>query len=510
MRWTRDPLVLAGAVIAVLFACWALFAGNYYPGIDWSNHLALIAILANGDETGATQYFVRSWVPTPYLMFYLLSAGFGQLMPVDVAAKLVIALASGLWVLAGAHLAEATGRNPRLGLFLPLALFSVSMGWGFGSFVFTSPLVFFALGSAERMFADPSRRKILASGIAVAFVYLGHGLLVATLVAMLGVRALCLAIARRSPRVIGELALSGIPTALVAVPAVLSFTQNPWMEAGAKSVFDFPPFSERIGGLGGNLLERGSSEHWTVMWIAAALFGVLLIASAIFPVSRDPQIRHERNYGMETYAALLAAIYLFGPMTLGTVWFVYPRYAVLAAAAMFLLPRIDLRGAFGAIVCVVALGLGAWNAKINREHVISFSDMAKPFDRVRTLIPPKSKIMPLTVVKAGDLATRHHAMGSLYFYLFVDGASYTPFVFDYPGLPVYYRKDVKHPRAPFWRTPESFDPRTHGMDYDYLLLRGDELIKKTTAAGLHELVENVSGWAVFKTKPGALPVSGNL
>jgi hypothetical protein len=496
MKWTRDPFVLAGAVIAVLFASWAMFAGNYYPGIDWSNHLALIAILTNGDETGATQYFVRSWVPTPYLLFYLLSAGFGQFMPVDVAAKLVIALSSGLWVIAGAHLAEATGRSPRLGLFLPLALFSVSMGWGFGSFVFTSPLLFFALGSAERMFAEPSRRKILETGFAVAAVYLGHGLLVATLVLMLGIRALALAVARRSPRVIWHLALSGVPTAFVAVPAVLSFTKNPWIETGAKSVFDFPPFAERVGGIGGNLLERGSSEHWTVMWIAAGVFVALLILSIV----RRGEAQKSSSWGMETYAGLLSAFYFFGPMTLGTVWFVYPRYAALAAAAVFLLPRVHLRGALGAAVCVVALGLGAWNAKINRQHVIAFSEMAKPFDRVRSLIPPKSRVMPLTIVGAGDLATRHHALGSLYFYLFVDGASFTPFVFDYAGLPVYHRKDVKHPRAPFWRVPDSFDPRTHGVDYDYLLLRGEGLIKRTTDAGLHELVENVSGWAVFRTK----------
>lgn len=497
MKWTRDPFVLGGAAFAAAVTGWAMFAGHYYPGIDWSNHLALIAILSDGADSGATQYFVRSWLPTPYLLFYVLSALFGQFMAVDAAAKLVITLAGGVWVLGAAHLAEATGRSPRLGLFSPLALFSISMGWGFGSFVFTSPLVFFALGSAERMFSSPKNKKRIAEAAAtVVLVYLGHGLLIATLVLLLGIRALALSIYRRSPRPLLELALSGVPTGLVALPAILSWAKNPWIEAGAKSVFDFPPLSERLNGIGGNLLERGSSDHWTVMWIAVGIFAVLLIYSIIKP----PRDGGPKTLGLETYAGILTAFYLFGPMTLGTVWFVYPRFAVLAAAAILLLPRADLRGKIGAAVCVAALALVAYNASINRRHVIQFSEWAAPFDRVRALIPKRSRVLPLTVVGNGDRATYHHALGSLYFYVMVDGASYVPFVFDNPGHPVYHRKDVQHPRAPFWRSPDSYDPRTHGMDYDYLILRGPSLIQRTVAAGTHELVENVEGWAVFKTK----------
>jgi hypothetical protein len=498
MKWVRDPFVLGGAVVAFAVTAWALFAGRYYPGIDWSNHLALIAILTDGDKSGATQYFVRSLLPTPYLLFYFISAFFGQFMPVDAAAKLVIALAGGFWVIAAAHLAEATGRNPRLGLFAPLALFSVSMGWGFGSFVFTSPLLFFALGSAERMFASPrSPKRIAEAAGAVLLVYLGHGLLIATLVLLLGVRALALSIFRRSPRPLLELALAGVPTGLVSLPAVLSWAKNPWIEAGAKSVFDFPPLKDRLNGLGGNLLERGSPEHWTVMWVAVAVYAALLIYSFVRRTTST-----ERSLGLETYAAVLTTFYLFGPMTLGTVWFVYPRYAALAAVAILLLPRVDLRGRIGAAICVVALALVAWNASINRRHVIQFYEWAKPFDRVRELIPPGSKVLPLTVVGGGDRANYHHALGSLYFYVMVDGASYVPFVFDNPGHPVYHRKDLKHPRAPFWRSPDSYDPRVHGIDYDYLILRGQGLIQRTQAAGLHELLENVEGWAVFRTKKG--------
>ena len=56
------------------------------------------------------------------------------------------------------------------------------------------------------------------------------------------------------------------------------------------------------------------------------------------------------------------------------------------------------------------------------------------------------------------------------------------------------------PRAPFWRSPDSYDPRTHGVDFDYLVLRGPGLVARTEAAGLHERVAEIEGWTVYKTK----------
>src|SRR3990167_7650595 len=130
-RWYTDPVIWAGALFSALAHGYALFSGGYLPYIDWSNHLGLISILAHGGDSGALAYATRSLEPTPYLLFYAVTAGIAQLVSVDVAAKLSLLLASALMTLDAADLAESSGRSPRLGLVAPMALYGISMGFGF-------------------------------------------------------------------------------------------------------------------------------------------------------------------------------------------------------------------------------------------------------------------------------------------------------------------------------------------------------------------------------------------
>ena len=100
----RDPLVWLGATLGAAFTAHALFAGPYLPYIDWSNHLALISVLADGGESGALEFMTRSWAPTPYLLYYALAAGLAQGMSVVTAAKVLLVLSAGLLAIGGAQL----------------------------------------------------------------------------------------------------------------------------------------------------------------------------------------------------------------------------------------------------------------------------------------------------------------------------------------------------------------------------------------------------------------------
>jgi hypothetical protein len=513
--WWRDRVVWIGALFGTAATAWVLFAGRYLPYIDWSNHLGLMAVLAHGDAMGSLQYLERSLVPSPYLTLYALTAVLGQLMPVDVAAKAVLSLTGGLMVLGAADLADATGRSPRLGVIAPLAIFGISMGYGFASFVLATPFLFFVLASAERLFlaGDPlerrQRARVLAAFLAVA--YLSHAIVAASAVVLIGVRALGLSLhaawalrdrpwwerGHKALTPIGWLVVSGLPALLVASPALVSYLVHPWGEAGTGSspIFSWSPFAERAREFGGHLLERGSTAHWQVMGWTAALFG-LEVGWSLFRT----QPGRPRGYGLELYAELLVAMYAVGPMSVTSIfWFAYPRYAVMAGLMILLLPRVELSRPIALPLVGAALALVGWNAALNAQHVRNFSAWARPYDRVRELVPKGARVLPLTVVPGNDLANYHPALGSLYFYHLVDGAAYVPFLFDNPGHPVWHKKKPK-PRAPFWRNPDSYDPRTHGKDYDYLVLRGPALIQRTLAAGEHDLVENVEGWAVFKTR----------
>ena len=105
-----------GVAVACAAHGFTLFAGRYLPYIDLPGHLALISALAHGGETGALTYLDRTFAPNnPYYVFYVLTATIGQLVTVDVAAKVSLLIATALYALSAASLCDATGRSPRLG-----------------------------------------------------------------------------------------------------------------------------------------------------------------------------------------------------------------------------------------------------------------------------------------------------------------------------------------------------------------------------------------------------------
>jgi hypothetical protein len=293
--------------------------------------------------------------------------------------------------------------------------------------------------------------------------------------------------------------IAAAPTILIALPVLIRTIGTPWREAGTSAKQELRLFTfardQQLHNIGGDLLERGSSDHWTTMWLALGLLGLWLVLSLVRPR------RQQRGHGLEIYAGCLAALYLFGPTSIEwpfAVWIVHARFATLAALSLFLLPRADLSGKLGAALACLPLALLFHNASINRRHVLWFNERAKLYDPVRAAVPAGARVLALTVAPRGDLTSQHHALGSLYFYHLADGASHTAFLFDQLLQPMHLAKD--RPRAPFWRSPGSFDPLTHGMDYDYLVLRGPGLVSRAESSGHHELVGTFNGWSVFRTK----------
>ncbi|MCK6548907.1 hypothetical protein L6R52_23890 [Myxococcota bacterium] len=521
-RWARDPWVWAGALFGAAATAWAVFAGPYLPYIDWGAHLGLISVLAHGGDTGALDFFTRSWLPSPYLLFYALTALFAQAVPVDVAAKLVLVVTSGALALGASSLAAATGRSPRMGMVAPLAMFGVSMGWGFGSFVVATPIFFFVLAAAERVLAaldDPGssldvrdlpspRRAAIAFASWLALLYLAHGFAFFVALLVVGLRTLVHAAvrARRSladaVAPIAVLAAAVVPSVLIALPAAILLVRTPSIEAGSDpnaALVEWTPLGARLAGLGGDLLERGSAYHWWVMWGAVALFAIWSVVS-LFRPHRDARPR--TTFGLELYALLLVALYLFGPMSVSwpsSIWMIYPRFGVIAALALVLVPRPDLRGR-GLPLALAGLVLVGANAHLNARHVGRYNAWASTYDGVRALVPRGARVLALTVPAPDEPKLEHSALGSLYMYLMVDGASYVAFLFDKNELPVHLRRDRPAPRAPLWNQPSAYDPKTHGVDYDYLVLRGRPIVERTERAGLHEKIGEAGPWSVWRTK----------
>jgi hypothetical protein len=339
---------------------------------------------------------------------------------------------------------------------------------------------------------------------------MAHGLVFFVGVAIISVRAVVQAAFDRKrgarsplrPILYLFVALS-LPVA-IALPSAVTLIRRPTVEEGTSAhgkIAEFTPLRLRLTELPGDTLERGSPDHIRVMKSAAAWFLACVLLS-LFP-SRRRRPDPDDAFAIETYAACLTALYLFGPTGLNwpsSIWLLAPRFAVPAGVALFLLPRAKLSGFVGIAMTAIALSIVGWNARLNRGHIEHFSAWAAPYDRVRAVIPKGARVLALSLPLGGDAPLEHHAIGSLYTYHMVDGAAYVAFLFDKPELPVHLRHDVV-PRAPFWKRPWEYDPTTHGKDYDYLVLRGARLVRRTSEAGLHELVTTIGPWSVFKTKP---------
>lgn len=517
--WTRDPLIWLGALFAALAHAWVFFAGEYLPYIDYASHVGLISIFAHGDETGALQYFSRSWAPNPYFLFYFVSAALAQVLPVVAAAKLALVLSSAGLALGAAELAESHGRDPRLGLIAPMATFGYALGYGFASFVFAMPIMLFALAALERSLARSlSEDRALPAlprlfwplALWLCLAYLGHALIFLATGFVLGVRLLAFLWAGRARgrRSLARSAL-GVLVALAPVIALgglrlvlLSLEPARVTETTPADPnlrwFEFPAIAPRIRELPHYLIFRGPAKHMESMRAVAALFGLFALASLF---RRGDRLRLSHGYSAIVVAFL--ALYLLGPDAINkpfSVWLFFSRFATLTAVALFLLPRVELRGAFGVLAVVLQLSVLGFDAAQQRVHILNFNQVAEAYDAVRAKVPKHKRILALTYgTPAGDPMGGHPNLRTLYFYHLADGAAYTAYLFDNPLIPVRYRHEVPAPEAPFWRTPYTFDPQRHGRQFDLLILRGAP-VERARRSPDHALLEEVNGWFIFQTK----------
>lgn len=513
----RDPLLWLGALAALGLHARVLFAAEHLPLVDWPVHVGLISILAHGGESGALAYFVRSWAPNPYALFYWTSALLAQVLPVVTAAKLALLFGSAGLLAGAASLARALGGEPRLALLAPMGFFGQAYGFGFASFCFTLPLALWCWAELEwtlRSASDPTpgaERRWARLAAAAALVYLGHALVFLAVVWVTGVRLLVHIVSVRTGRRRAALAVTlGLsPAFLLGVIRVGLLLRGPSRitetTPGDEGPFlDFPAWAERWSTLRWNLLDRGSEAHLAPMYAVVIMFLALASIGLLQRARGALRPATGLRFGRLAVVAGVVGLYALGPDSILRpfgVWLFYSRFATLAAIVIFIAVPVRLRGPLGPIAAAAMLGLVAWDAALQRGHVERHGPVAAAYDGVRRVVPEGARVLALGYGLPPDDPVRDHStLRKLAFYHLADGAAYVNGLFDNPLIPVQYRDDVERPRAPFWRTPQRFDPSTHGRDYDVLVLRGAP-VESARASAHHRLVAEVRGWFVFETVP---------
>ncbi|NJK89275.1 MAG: hypothetical protein HC923_07615 [Myxococcales bacterium] len=364
-------------------------------------------MFAMGDETGGAQYMHSSWKPSPYFLYYGTSALLSTVMPVVAAAKVSLLLASMGLAFGSAWLAQTFGRDPRLGVFGPLALFGLPLGWGFSSFVFSMPFLLFSAAAYEellRSLADRegpprTRKRLVVAALFLTLTYLAHVLVFVGTCWVLLVRSFVFFLVG-SPshrvaflRVLRAGALTALPALVLSIVCILMIrssgtrdTETTPVEAGGR-FFEFSPLLDRWRFLWDHLIHRGPGDHV----LAMKILGVLLLG--MFLLSFRHRFRGERaRWGWTGFALGITTLYLFGPNAFErpfAVWLFYSRFGTLFALGIILGLQLSLRGVRAPLVIFSVLAVAAFDAGEQREHVVRMNVYANQYNDVRELVPKR-------------------------------------------------------------------------------------------------------------------------
>ncbi|HEX5757900.1 MAG TPA: hypothetical protein VF121_01785 [Thermoanaerobaculia bacterium] len=154
-------LVVAASALATL----PVWLTTFPPMVDYPQHLAMAAALRfYGDPArGFAETYGIAW-GAPQALFEWLTAGLAWLLPIEIAGKLVVALALAAVGPAALVLVRRLGK-PDWYAVLPLAaMFNYAYSWGFVGTLFAYPLFLVGVAAADRLLPQPGGRGRFGAG----------------------------------------------------------------------------------------------------------------------------------------------------------------------------------------------------------------------------------------------------------------------------------------------------------------------------------------------------------
>jgi hypothetical protein len=469
--------VLYWACLAVMVA--ALFRQKFLPLVDYPQHLFLASLLARLSRPDAPERALFDTnVASFNSMFHVLVALLARVMPIERAGEAVVGATFLGWGAAVLQLLKVTG-TPRGRAFLVTVMLPTStLAWGFCNFQLSLCIQLFVLARVlgrRRVLPD---ERLRYDAITALLALLGMW---AHLLASLLAYALMLAVLfgdaqstrRRSSllRRLGYAVRAGLPLLPAVGYAYWSYRRQPMMasqpvDIGAKDHDVY--VLQKIGTYITNLTSfRADLVDSYVAGVATALLGLSGLLT-------------DRSRTVAPGARLLfpaaCLLYLVLPMEMWGTWYIFPRAAVVVAAAALLYvpwpaPRVQAR--FSAIFCGVALFTAGWffvalgNGRSDYDDLDALIDDAPPGLRVTGLIYdmslPGYRLSPLCHAAAYYTARR----GGELAFSFTRTAS----------LPVHYKPGKTPPGVPghFEWEPDKYKPgSTYAVYFDTVLVRTKE------------------------------------
>jgi hypothetical protein len=414
------PLLLAAYVAAAVALAVPLFAARWLPFQDWPQHLALASVIRHGRDPawGFDRYFVVQWLElSSYWMQYATLAALSLLVPLEVAARLQLAVVFAATLLAAASLCRAYDRSPWIGLLVAPTLYNTNLHYGFISFCMGVPLWLWALAATERLLAAPSRRRAVGAGALYVATFFTHHQIFVLLVATVGVLVLC----HSAPKDWRERAWRLLPLAVVVGVLFL-----PWL---VSTLVLPPPADEAVrasgvdqsyGRLGALGLTYRDFKEVVLHFFRTVLSTVkdmkdrvvfvswaLLATAAVVLRRTEAEVHGWRAalhaFRLEALLGVTVAAFLYMPSSMKGLFYISPRFLPLALLLWALLPR------FRSERAAAAFGLGAvaltvWLASIMQAEYRRFDREVGNLDAALAALPMGSATLVLEYGRGSDVA----------------------------------------------------------------------------------------------------------
>ncbi len=462
LYWTGVALVVAG-----------LFVTQLLPCVDYPQHLALADVarrLQNPAAPENAEYELNYF--TYNGLFHFLVAFLSSILPIELAARLVVAASLVALAAAGIALVRVLRRPPmHAALFTPI-LFSFSLGWGFVNYVLATAIAAWALVFVARAAIRPSAGAVAAVGLLGLTCAFAHVLAMLILCTFAGVLALELGWRTADPsagallrgrRALFRAAIALLPLLIGCVYCVAVYRRqyvwdpnmyrDPTMEGSA------PPLWQKLvyfGAFASDLF--GDATDQVLLWVTLGVIG--WSAHRAWRDARAGSRPPEDPPPIVAPFLAMTLAYFATPMVLVGTHLIFPRLGQwVVLSAVLAAPRFPDSGELRARTYILRLGLFAGANTI--LHCALFGWETRDASRLIDDLPP-GRAVTSVIWDPGTIAFRNGTLTHLAAYYAARKHGQWAFAFArYLSVPVRFRAGAQPawPAKGWEFSGEDYDPR---------------------------------------------------
>lgn len=471
-----------------------LWCAAHLPFTDLPQHAAAIGTLRHWwDPVWKSQeYFTLALGQTQYLLYYLVGAVLAFPLGTAERANLVLlSLTAVAFPYSLRELLRALKCDTRLSLFACVLFWNQSLLIGFFNYVAAMPLMLWGLALAVR-----GNRPRLLAVVSVALFYLHLSAFV------FFAPAAALASAGRAP--VHEWPRKLLWAAPVAVLALFWLLASPvvhpqtvgWNQP-MRVAFEEP--AAALHDLSDALLDiwRGPQDEWCLL----ALIGAAALLA--WPSRKEPDENSWNRGLVAVWVAWAVLLYLAFPVSIGWMWQLNERYALVFALLLPALLR-PARGLRGAVPLVLVAATAFFAAGAAISNIRAFEGEVGPFDEVLAHAQPGRRLIGM-IFDQNSRYAKFSAFLHFQAYYRARRGGVASFSFaELPQSPLRYRPEnapPPHPAGWEWHAG-MFRNDVDGYYYDYVLVHGRvDPFARNPPGPQWRILDREQDWTLFEKVP---------